>query len=67
MANNLSEKELQQYKDVFAIFDKNGDGQITAKELGVVMRAFGQNPSDQILEEMVKGVGKSKCSWINLI
>lgn len=33
--------------------------------MGTVMRALGQDPSDAILEEMVKGVGKSKCFKMN--
>lgn len=66
MVQNLSEKQLQQYKEVFAIFDKDGDGEITAKELGTVMRALGQAPSEAILEEMVKGVdtdGNGVIDW----
>lgn len=56
MVHVLSEEQIAQYKEIFAVFDKDGDGSITAKELGTVMRAMGQNPSDQILDEMVRGI-----------
>ena len=38
------------------MFDKDGDGTMTTKELGVVMRSFGQNPSERELKEMVAEV-----------
>lgn len=38
------------------MFDKDGDGTITTKELGTVMRSLGQNPTDQELEDMVNEV-----------
>lgn len=38
------------------MFDKDGDGTITTKELGTVMRSLGQNPSSQELEDMVNEV-----------
>lgn len=34
----LSEEQCAEFKEAFAIFDKDGDGTITIKELGVVMR-----------------------------
>jgi calmodulin len=33
--------------------DKDGDGQITTKELGTVMRSLGQNPSESELQDMI--------------
>lgn len=38
------------------MFDKDGDGTITTKELGTVMRSLGQNPTKQELEDMVNEV-----------
>ena len=45
MAN---QEQIAEYKEIFAMFDKNGDGTISTKELGTVIRATGLNPSGQI-------------------
>ena len=34
------------FKQAFLLFDKNGDGVITARELGEVMRMLGENPTE---------------------
>lgn len=47
---NLSEEEIEEFKQAFALFDKDGDGTISSKELGTVMRSLGQNPTEQELE-----------------
>ena len=38
------------------MFDKDGDGTMTTKELGTVMRSFGLDPSERELKEMVQEV-----------
>jgi Ca2+-binding EF-hand superfamily protein len=38
------------------LFDKNGDGRITATELGIVMQSLGQRPTEKELQEMVKEI-----------
>lgn len=38
------------------MFDKDGDGTITTKELGTVMRSLGQNPTESELQDMVNEV-----------
>ena len=47
---------FSEFKEAFSLFDKDGDGTMTSKELGVVMRSFGQNPSEKELKEMVAEV-----------
>ncbi|KAG8898251.1 hypothetical protein FRB99_007575 [Tulasnella sp. 403] len=43
----------------------DGDGTITSKELGTVMRALGQNPSDQELQDMIQSVDADKSGTID--
>ena len=43
-------------KEGFALFDKDGDGTITTRELGTVMRSLGQNPTHGELEDMLNEV-----------
>ena len=42
--------------EAFSLFDKDGDGKITAKELGTVMRSLGQNPTESELQDMMNEV-----------
>jgi len=47
---------LTEFKEAFSLFDKNGDGCISSKELGVVMRSLGQNPTEAELHDMINEV-----------
>ena len=38
------------------MFDTDGDGSITTKELGIVMRSLGQNPTESELQEIINEV-----------
>jgi len=52
----LSEEEIEDYKEAFNNFDKSGDGVIDEGELGVVMRSLGYSPTNQQLKEMMAKV-----------
>lgn len=45
-----------EFKEAFSLFDKDGDGTITTKELGTVMRSLGQNPTEAELQDMISEV-----------
>lgn len=51
--DNLTQEQITEFKEAFSLFDKDGDGSITTKELGVVMRSLGQNPTEAELQDMV--------------
>lgn len=48
--------QIAEFKEAFSLFDKDGDGTITTKELGTVMRSLGQNPTEAELQDMVNEV-----------
>ncbi len=43
MADQLTEEQIAEFKEAFSFFDKDGDGTITTKELGTVMRSLGHD------------------------
>lgn len=47
---------IAEFKEAFSLFDKNGDGYISSKELGIVMRSLGQNPTEAELQDMINEV-----------
>jgi len=49
----LTEQQITEYKEAFNLFDKDGDGAISTKELGTVMRALGQNPTEAELVDLI--------------
>lgn len=56
MASNLTEEQKAELKEAFSLFDRDGDGTITIKELQVVMRSIGQNPTEEEIQQMINEV-----------
>ena len=65
LIENLTEEQIAEFKEAFQIFDKDGDGSITTKELGTVMRSLGQNPSDDEIKAMIEEVDVDKSETID--
>ena len=55
-ADQLTEEQIAEYKEAFSLFDKSGDGTITTKDLGTVIRALGKNPTEAELQDMINEV-----------
>ncbi|KAL3874260.1 hypothetical protein ACJMK2_037300 [Sinanodonta woodiana] len=53
MVEQLKEEQIAEFRDAFALFDKEKNGYITHKEMGTVMRTLGQNPTETELQEWV--------------
>jgi len=56
MSDHLTPEQIAEFKEAFSLFDKDGDGTITTKELGTVMRSLGQNPTEAELQDMINEV-----------
>uniref|UniRef100_A0A8C6D035 EF-hand domain-containing protein n=1 Tax=Moschus moschiferus TaxID=68415 RepID=A0A8C6D035_MOSMO len=63
MADQLTEEQIAEFKEAFSLFDKDGDGTITGKELGTVMRSLGQNPTEAELQDMINEVDSRLQLW----
>lgn len=73
MAHRFTEAELGVMKEAFSHFDKDGDGTISAQELGVVMRSLehvmvnlGEKFTEERIAHMIKGAdedGDRKLSY----
>lgn len=51
--SDLTEEQVAEFKEAFIQFDKDGTGKISTRELGAVMRALGQNPTETELQDMI--------------
>ena len=56
MVDQLTEEQIAEFKDVFCLFDKDGDESITSKELGAVMKTLGQTPTEAELNDMINEI-----------
>ena len=54
--DELSEEQIADFKEAFSEIDKDGDGNITTKELGTVMQSQGQHPTEAELQKIINEV-----------
>lgn len=64
-SKKLTKQQIEEFKECFQMFDKDGDGTIDTKELGAVMRSLGQNPDGDEIEEMVDDADEDGSGSIN--
>uniref|UniRef100_A0A7S4J4N6 Calmodulin n=1 Tax=Odontella aurita TaxID=265563 RepID=A0A7S4J4N6_9STRA len=46
MVDQFTEDQIDEFKDAFSLFDKDGTGSITTKVLGTVLRSIRQSPTE---------------------
>lgn len=56
MVETLTADQIQEFRQAFDIMDRNGDGVITVDDLASVMRAIGQSPTANELQDMIREV-----------
>ncbi|CAD7958688.1 unnamed protein product [Amoebophrya sp. A120] len=50
----LSNDVLSRFQENFRLLDTNKDSKLSHKEVGILLRAFGQNPTDEDLSTMLQ-------------
>ncbi|TRY96643.1 hypothetical protein DNTS_024260 [Danionella cerebrum] len=61
----LSEEMIAEFKAAFDMFDTDGGGDISTKELGTVMRMLGQNPTREELDAIIEEVDEDGSGTID--
>ncbi|CAG9460947.1 unnamed protein product [Pedinophyceae sp. YPF-701] len=51
--STLTEQQLEEFREAFNLFDRDGDGAISALELGTAMRSLGANPTEREIKDMM--------------
>jgi len=65
MTTKFTEDQIAEFKEAYEIFDKDGDGSISTKELGTVMRSLGQILTEDTLNQMIEEVDIDKSGTID--
>lgn len=56
MEDNLTIEQIEKFSRTFQLFDAEGDGLIPMDELGTLLRALGQNPTEEDLEDYKRNI-----------
>lgn len=56
MADRLRQDQINEIKECFTLYDRDGDGKISCQELGTVIRSLGQNPTEAEVDEIIRNV-----------
>ena len=61
----LPPEKLNEYREIFSFFDRDGGGSIGAEEFEQVMRTFGWEPTEEELKDMVSVIDQDGDGDIN--
>lgn len=56
MTEELTATEIAEFREAFALFDKDGDGTISSTELETILKSLGQTPTREELQDMINEV-----------
>lgn len=59
-------ERIKGIQDIFNLFDKNGNGQISAEEISSLMIAIGRNPNQEEIQKFLREVDKDQNGEVNL-
>lgn len=65
LIDDLTDQQIIEFREAFQAFDKDGNGSISTKELGTVMRSLGQNLSEAEIKQMIEIVDEDKSGNID--
>lgn len=57
---SFSEDQVSEFQDAFLLFDTRGDGMIQVGQVGDVLRALGQNPTESEVKRLVQSTCQNK-------
>ena len=66
MSWKLTLEDIDQYKSVFAVCDKDHDGLISVLEMGKIMRTLGKNFSEKEFDKIIKNIKTEKEGYVEL-
>ena len=66
MEGEFTKEQIDEFKEAFTVFDKDGDGTITVKELGTVMRSLEQNPTEAELQDIINEFDIERRGFLSL-
>ena len=52
MVESLTNKQVAEIRETFALFDKQGTGSVTIEQMAIIFRALGQTPTEAEMENI---------------
>ena len=59
-ASGLTQPQIMEMREAFAVFDNDNDGHVTAEEIGKVLHRMGQHVTPEEIDEMMKDHDRDK-------
>ncbi|XP_064621634.1 uncharacterized protein LOC135484256 [Lineus longissimus] len=64
-SDNLTEEQIAEYRETFALFDKDRDGYIHVNDMAPAIRSLGQNPTETEIAEMKVSADKEHTNTVD--